>query len=283
MISFHLSDIISNTVEDQPLWTCGYKIPWDNPAFSKRMLREHLTQEHDMASRKRERIALQADWLHESFLAHGKKRILDLGCGPGLYAPYLVAHGHHYLGIDFSPASIAHAQEHFASPSCCFVLGDLQHTSFEKGHDLVMFLYGELNVFPEAAARRILSRAWDALKPGGVLLLEAHTREAVAALGSGASWSAAASGLFGDAPHLCLVKNQWFAAQETARQFFYIIDAASGNVQIMCSTTKAYTGAGYVQLLKTAGFTGVALEPTWPGGRDEFLTITARKPVQQEK
>ena len=30
------------------------KIPWDEPAFSQRMLENHLSQEHDWASRRRE-------------------------------------------------------------------------------------------------------------------------------------------------------------------------------------------------------------------------------------
>ena len=30
-------------------WHGAYKIPWEDPDFSKRMLAEHLAQDHDMA------------------------------------------------------------------------------------------------------------------------------------------------------------------------------------------------------------------------------------------
>ena len=33
-------------------WAEGEKIPWDEPAFSTRMLQEHLSQLHDGASRR---------------------------------------------------------------------------------------------------------------------------------------------------------------------------------------------------------------------------------------
>ena len=32
------------------IWGGQYKIPWNDPDFSRRMLREHLSQEHESAS-----------------------------------------------------------------------------------------------------------------------------------------------------------------------------------------------------------------------------------------
>lgn len=32
------------------------KIPWDEPAFSQRMLENHLSQDHDWASRRRKQL-----------------------------------------------------------------------------------------------------------------------------------------------------------------------------------------------------------------------------------
>jgi hypothetical protein len=61
------------------------KIPWHDPAFSARMLREHLSQSHDRASRRFEIIARQVAWLHEAICGGRPTRILDLGCGPGFY------------------------------------------------------------------------------------------------------------------------------------------------------------------------------------------------------
>lgn len=42
-------DILARTDNPLPRSEDG-KIPWNDPAFSRRMLREHLDQEHDAAS-----------------------------------------------------------------------------------------------------------------------------------------------------------------------------------------------------------------------------------------
>lgn len=55
-----LIDIIHRQPNPQP-WSEGEKIPWNDPAFSKRMLKEHLSQAHDAASRRSETIDAQVD------------------------------------------------------------------------------------------------------------------------------------------------------------------------------------------------------------------------------
>ncbi len=50
-----LSTIISRTSNPTP-WSEGDNIPWNDPEFSERMLLEHLTQEHDLASRRLKRL-----------------------------------------------------------------------------------------------------------------------------------------------------------------------------------------------------------------------------------
>jgi hypothetical protein len=51
----NLLDLIRRTGIPEP-WSEGEKIPWDEPGFSERMLKEHLSQEHDAASRRSEKI-----------------------------------------------------------------------------------------------------------------------------------------------------------------------------------------------------------------------------------
>jgi 2-polyprenyl-3-methyl-5-hydroxy-6-metoxy-1,4-benzoquinol methylase len=81
------------------------------------MLHEHLSQDHDAASRRGATIDRQVAWIHGALLLAGTPtRVLDLGCGPGLYAERLAALGHRCVGVDVSPASIAFARARAASP-----------------------------------------------------------------------------------------------------------------------------------------------------------------------
>ena len=197
------------------IWDGAYKIPWHDPAFSRRMLREHLSQEHELASRRVEWIDKQATWIHQDLLQGLPSRVLDLGCGPGFYSHRLTTLGHRCLGIDFGPASIEYAERHNPEPSRCnFVLGDLRSTDFGGPHHLAMMLYGELNVFAPEEAALILRKAHSSLAPSGLLIAEVQTRDAVEQLGrTGASECSCESGLFSDLPHHCRTENQWLDEQ----------------------------------------------------------------------
>ena len=137
------------TISSDDLWDGAYKIPWDDPDFSRRMLAEHLSQDHELASRRVEWIDRQVEWIHSGLLGGQPAEVLDLGCGPGFYAHRLTSLGHRCRGIDFGPASIEHARKHNPDPSRCeFILDDIRHAAFGGPYDLAMLLYGEVNVFP---------------------------------------------------------------------------------------------------------------------------------------
>ena len=59
--------------------------PWNDPDFSQRMLKEHLSQRHDAASRRTPTIKKHVNWIHNVVLDGKPSHVLDLGCGPGLY------------------------------------------------------------------------------------------------------------------------------------------------------------------------------------------------------
>lgn len=278
-----LPDIISRLSTPKP-WAEGEKIPWNDPDFSRRMLAEHLSQTHDAASRRFEIIDQHVDWIHQHVLKEQVTRILDLGCGPGLYTSRLAKLGHRCVGIDFSPASIAYAREQAetAGLDCEYIQHDLRSADFGGGYGLVMSIFGEFNVFRPAEAQGILAKAYGALAADGLLLLEPHTFEKVVELGrQPASWYSAERGLFSDQPHLCLQESCWDAEARVAVQRYYVIDAATGEVARHSSSTQAYTNGEYRSLLTVCGFGEVALCPALGQSADSqpsgLLSILSQK------
>ena len=274
----NLLDIVDRKGSPAP-WAEGEKIPWNDPGFSARMLREHLSQEHDAASRRFEIVDAHVRWIHEKVLKAEPSRILDLGCGPGLYANRLAVLGHTCVGIDFSPASIAYAREQAARDGLdvTYIEGDIRTADCGGGHDLVMQIFGEFNVFRRAEARGILEKAHRALVPGGRLLLEPHTFAAVRGIGlQPSSWYSAQTGLFSEEPHLCLQENFWDAGSHVAIERYYIVDAATGEVTRHSSSMQAYTEREYRALLAGCGFLEVefGLPAEWStGGAGSALTL----------
>ncbi len=129
----NLLEIVNRAPVPEP-WSEGEKIPWNDPGFSRRMLAEHLSQAHDAASRRGSKIDAHVDWIDRVVLDAHPSRILDLGCGPGLYTSRLAERGHTCLGIDFSPASIEHATGTASSEDldCAYRLGDIREIGIRR-------------------------------------------------------------------------------------------------------------------------------------------------------
>ena len=259
-----LMDLVRRQSVPKP-WSEGEKIPWNDPAFSRRMLNEHLSQEHDAASRRFEIIDKHVKWIHNQVLKGKPTRVLDLGCGPGLYTNRLARLGHRCVGIDFSPASIAYAREQAeeAGLDCTYIQQDIRKADYGDEYGLVISIFGEFNVFHPKEARGILEKASRALVPYGFLLLEPHTFETVVKIGEQpSSWHSAEKGLFSEEPHLYLQENFWDSENSVAIQRYYIIDATAGNVTCQSASTQAYTNEEYRSLLAECGFGEVVFYPS---------------------
>ncbi|MFZ0548087.1 MAG: methyltransferase domain-containing protein, partial [Candidatus Promineifilaceae bacterium] len=92
-------------------WVDGGNLPWDQEAFSQRMLQEHLDETHGAASRISAERQMQLNWLQQKLDIRPGSRLLDITCGPGFYAVDLAKQGCSVVGVDFSPASIAYARQ----------------------------------------------------------------------------------------------------------------------------------------------------------------------------
>jgi SAM-dependent methyltransferase len=278
-----LLDIVDRSPEPAP-WSEGDNIPWHDPVFSQRMLKEHLSQEHDAASRRFEIVDHHVDWIHHQLLLGRSAKILDLGCGPGLYASRLARLGHDCFGIDYSPASIAHGAEEAERENlrCTYLHQDIRRAEYGTGYDLVMLIFGEFNVFRPAEAASILQKAHQALAGNGFLLLEPHTFSVIERLGGRRPfWYSARSELFSDSPHLYLEESFWDASSSTTTIRYYIVDAATGNVTRYAQSLQAYTDQQYHSVLLQNGFEAITRYPSLTGKQDptqgDFFALVGRK------
>ncbi len=264
-------------------WQDGDNIPWHDPGFSERMLAEHLSQERDAASRREETIEKHVGWLHKDVLAGKRTKILDLGCGPGLYTSRLASMGHECVGIDYSPASIAYAEKEATESqlNCRYIEADIRQADYGSGFGLVMLIYGELNVFRPDDAKLILRKAHAALDPGGVLVIEPQTEDAVRAIGARRPfWSTAESGLFSDRPHLRLQEASWDEEARVATTRYFIVDAADGSIERHAGSTQAYSNEEYRGLLEECGFGDLEFRPSLTGDfESDLMVLIARKPA----
>lgn len=264
-------------------WSSDARLPWSEPAFSRRMLLEHLRQDHDMASPRNEKIDKHVQFIHEELLSNKPTKILDLGCGPGLYTSRLAKLGHTCVGIDFSPASLEYAKDQAIRQSldCTYIQGDLREIPFPGNFGLVMMLHGEMNAFSKNDMQKILMKINAALEKKGQLLLPSSTIDGIRLKKSvERTWSTYESGLFSDGPYLELDENIWDADNKTLVELYFIVDGTTGEVSEYSSSMQAYTKAEYRSLLKNCGFADIKFQPPLYGMESYSfcsITLTGRK------
>jgi SAM-dependent methyltransferase len=273
----NIKQLITRIGTPEP-WSEGEKIPWNDPEFSERMLEYHLTQEHDLASRRFDIIDRHVEWIHNK-LGGKPSKILDLACGPGLYSNRLTKLGHSCRGIDFSPASIEYAREQANREEIevDYVLEDIRTADYGENNDIALFIYGEFNVFKPIDIKHVLQKTYDSLKEDGLFIAEPNRYETVKRVGSSsASWYSSQGGLFSLKPHLCLMENFWDKERHVATTRYFIIDAETNNVTLHASSMMAYTREDLEEILKEVGFKDVVFYDSLSGGEkdlDENLEV----------
>ena len=175
---------------------------WSSPDISEMMLRYHLDGEVDLASRRTEFIDASVAWITRTFGLGAGSRVIDLGCGPGLYASRLARTGAAVTGIDFSPRSIDYARDQAARDglSIDYRLGDYLELDIAAGYDLATMIMCDYCALSPEQRSRVLGRVAGMLAPGGAFLFDVYslayfeTWEEMAAYGAGMMdgfWSAA--------------------------------------------------------------------------------------------
>ena len=163
---------------------------------------------------------------------------------------------------------------------------DIRKADFGTDFDLVMLIFGELNVFQPDEAKAILKKANHALNKGGTLLLEPHSFDAIKNIADQpSSWYSAKSGLFSDKPHICLEESFWDEQSNTATKRYFIIDVSIGDMARYATTYQAYTDQQYHGLLKECGFETIEFFPSLGEDKDKYqgdlIAIVARKIKKQ--
>ena len=252
-------------------WEGDSKIPWHEAEFSRRMLDEHLDQSHDMASRRLSLIERQVDFLFEKSLGGQPGRVLDLGCGPGLYTAAFAGRGCRCTGVDFSPASIEYARG--KDPESNYVLGDIREVEPGSGFDLAVLMYGEFNTFSRTDGVALLEMMRDAVFPGGSIALELQAEQVLRLRASGApAWHVRSSSVFSGDPHLWLEDHHWFEDEAVGVNRFFVVDD-NGAIEMYTDTAQAYFPHECVELLQETGFRRISRAPNQIGDPGTYLLI----------
>lgn len=158
----------------EPFGVGGPHDLWTDPHVQGQMLRYHLDPDIAAASRAHAFIERSVAWLVDALDIGPDVRILDLGCGPGLYANPLAAHGARVRGIDLSAVAIEEARRRAGSERATFEVGDYL-TAPVPEHDVALLIYCDYCALSPGDRRRLLERVRAGMVDGGRLLVDLHS------------------------------------------------------------------------------------------------------------
>jgi SAM-dependent methyltransferase len=240
------------------------------------MLAAHLDPTHDAASRRPEVIDRTVAWIG-SRLQKGA-RILDLGCGPGLYAGRLASAGFDVTGVDWSEVSIGYARSQSSSPR--YLLGDYLRIGLDETFDAVLMIYLDFGTFGPAAVLRLLDRVHAWLVPAGVFIFDVATPARRAGSEDRRDWRAAEAGFWSSEPYLSLMRTLRYEEGPVYLDEHVVITASEERIYRVWE--RCYEPATIGAALAGAGFrvegTYGDLEgaPYWPGA-SAALGVVARR------
>lgn len=260
----------------------GTELDWGRPDFGRRLLREHLDQRHDGASRPTRAVDQHVRRLR-ALLPRPPATVLDAGCGPGFYSVRLAAAGYGVTGVDVNPAAVRYARQHVPAEARgrlrfeCARLESLQMTG--AGFDAAMLIYYVLEAFAPRVQPRVLRRIAAAMRPGGTLIVEMRLRPDQLP-GRLSWWQVVSQSLLADRRHLLIGDSIY----DQRRHTFVLREVAvfdDGTVQSQQTSCWLCPWERIPRLFARGGFVVESMFDGWtaqPGtALSECLLVVARR------
>lgn len=146
---------------------------WDDEHISKGMLKAHLTPTLDAATRPLDYVEKSISWISENAPLPTFRQVLDIGCGPGLYANRLNKLGYSVTGIDYSKRSIDYAKKQ--NKDNTYLYQDYLNIDYKDRFDLILLIYCDYGALSFDERKLLLDKAYKALKKGGKFIFDVFT------------------------------------------------------------------------------------------------------------
>lgn len=236
------------------LYASGTGEFWDDAHISKGMLKAHLDPQEDGATRKHEFLDRSVQWISKIAPPAQYKYLLDLGCGPGLYAQRFHEAGYSVIGVDFSRRSIAYAKEQAIQQN-----RDIEYhyqnyltIDYENQFDVVTLIYCDYAVLPKGDRLLLLNKIYKALRQNGKFIVDVFTPSMRKK--ESRTWQFYEKGGFWcDKPHICL-ESVYQYDDEDATELRQCIVLTDGSIDCYNIWDHFFSKEKLLLEIQTAGF-----------------------------
>lgn len=232
---------------------------WDDAHISQQMLKAHLDPEYEGASRKLTFIEDSVNWIKETVPADQYPRLLDIGCGPGLYTERFCRAGYQVTGMDFSQRSIAYAKDSAKRQGLdiTYLYQDYLQMDIRHAFDFATLIYCDYGALSTENRSLILHNLYGSLRKGGKLLLDVFSMTQYGGFQEANTWEDCPKGGFWCAEkHLVLNRRYRYSDQVTLEQMTIMTD---GDLQTYYLWTSYFTRETLMKEAEESGFKTVGI------------------------
>lgn len=248
---------IARLTSKPQLYEKGSAVMWTDPYISGKLLELHLNPDHDIASRSTSKIEMTVGWILQQS-QKPRLEILDLGCGPGLYAELLAQKGHSVTGVDFSENTVRYAVEQAKTKNLAikYLNKNYLELEFENQFDLVMMIFLDFCVLLPAERNKVLDNIYRALKPGGLFVFDVVNDKNTDKKIMPQSWDAQEKGFWKDSPYLVL-NNGYHFSESGVFANHHIVIGTQDTIDTYIFWNHYYSPVDLVPILQSKGFSGI--------------------------
>jgi len=214
------------------LYQKGSATMWTDPYISTRLLEVHLDKNMDLASRKDKTIHSTVDWILDQ-VPDKSLNILDLGCGPGLYAELFAQKGHTVTGVDFSENSINYATKEANKKklNITYLNRDYLNLALTQNQfDLVLLIFTDFGPLLPGERENLLKIVYEVLKPGGIFIFDILNDSNIESKLTPKNWEISGGGFWRKGPYVALSESYLYSEQKVILSQHIIIDEVGNEI-----------------------------------------------------
>lgn len=232
---------------------------WDDPYISKKMLEAHLNPNWEAASRNPDDIQKITSWIYKQKNIKDLN-LLDLGCGPGLYAEKFYELGFQVTGVDLSIRSIDYAKDSSKKKNLdiTYINKNYLELDLHDTYDVITLIYCDYAVLSKNERLKLLSIIKKLLKPNGIFLFDVFTPYQYVGVTESSSWyMGSENGFWRDHDHLVLENHYIYPNHLHLDQ--YVVCDETNDVQVYRIWDQTFTKETITNELLEAGFNEISI------------------------
>lgn len=265
---------LEKTLTPPPLDTMDSSSFWVDDYISQKLLEIHLDSNLDLASRKPEFMDHSVQWIKQTIAPASHPCLLDIGCGPGLYAERFVRAGYTVTGIDFSRRSIEYARQHAFEQQLPIEYIHQNYLAMElnDSFDAAVMIYCDYGALTAENRKILLNNVYNKLRPGGRFLLDVCSVRQYESTEETHTWELCEGGFWSPRKHLCFNAILKYPTYTTLN---HVVVMEPGKTHVYYIWNHSFTRESLVKEITEAGFNPLAVYGDIAGSdyQEDSLTI----------